>query len=195
VNDVVQSLRTVNPDQLGGTVSKFFNLSKNQAYGLELISRADITKKVNLTGNLNFFQSVFQGDASLGINDNSGFNWNGNLTANAALTKKLSAQSNFFYSAPRVVSQGRIKEIYSLDAGFRYDILKTKGSLSFNMRDVFNSRRFNTITNNGAFLQESERRRRGGIYSITFNYRFGRQDFAPKKPIKRDNSGGGDEDF
>ena len=89
VNDVVQSLRTVNPDQLGGTVSKFFNLSKNQAYGLELISRADITKKVNLTGNLNFFQSVFQGDASLGINDNSGFNWNGNLTANAALTKKL----------------------------------------------------------------------------------------------------------
>lgn len=193
VNDVVQSLRTVNPDQLGGTVSRFFNLSKNQAYGLELISRADITKKVNLTGNLNFFQSVFQGDASLGINDNSGFNWNGNLTANATLTKKLSAQSNFFYSAPRIVSQGRIKEIYSLDAGLRYDIINTKGSLSFNMRDVFNSRRFNTTTDNGAFLQESERRRRGGIYSLTFSYRFGKQDFAPKKPAKRDNNSGEEE--
>jgi outer membrane receptor protein involved in Fe transport len=195
VNDVVQSLRTVNPDQLGGTVSRFFNLSKNQAYGLELISRADITKKVNLTGNLNFFQSVFQGDASLGINDNSGFNWNGNLTANATLTKKLSAQSNFFYSAPRIISQGRIKEIYSLDAGLRYDILKTKGSLSFNMRDVFNSRRFNTITDNGAFLQEFERRRRGGIYSLTFSYRFGKQDFAPKKSAKKDNSASEEEGF
>lgn len=188
VNDVVQSLRTVNPDQLGGTISRFFNLSKNQAYGLELISRADLTKKVNVTGNLNFFQSVFQGDASLGINDNSGFNWNGNLTANASLTKNLSAQSSFFYSAPRIISQGTTQEIYSLDAGLRYDVLKSKGSISFNMRDVFNSRRYNTITDNGAFLQESERRRRGGIYSLTFSYRFGKQDFASKKSQRKENA-------
>ena len=195
VNDVVQSLRAANPDQLGGTISRFFNLAKNQAYGLELISRADITKKVNVTGNLNFFQSVFTGDASLGVNDNSGFNWNGNLTANATLAKNLSAQSTFFYSAPRVLAQGRMKEMYSLDGGLRFDILKTKGSLSFNMRDILNSRRFGSTTDNGFFLQEFERRRRGGIYSLTFSYRFGKQDFAARKNQKKDNQPSEEEGF
>lgn len=195
VNDVVQSLRAANPDQLGGTISRFFNLAKNQSYGLELISRADITKKVNLTGNLNFFQSVFKGNASLGVNDNSGFNWNGNLTANATLAKNLSTQSTFFYSAPRVLAQGTMKEMYSLDGGIRYDILKAKGSLSFNIRDVLNSRRFGSTTDNGFFLQEFERRRRGGIYSLTFSYRFGKQDFAPRKNQKKDNQPSQDEGF
>jgi hypothetical protein len=68
----------------------------------------------------------------LGINNNSGFNWNGNLTANATLTKKQSAQSSFFYNASRILLQGRIKEIYSLEAIFRKDILKTKGNFSLN---------------------------------------------------------------
>jgi outer membrane receptor protein involved in Fe transport len=186
VNDVVQSLRTANPDQIGGTISRFYNLSKNQAYGLELIGRTDISKKLNVTGNLNFFQSVFKGNSSLGINDNSGFNWNGNLTANATLQKDLSAQASFFYSAPRTISQGKIQQISTLDAGLKYDILNKKGSLSFNVRDIFNTRRFNMLTDNGFFNQELERRRKGGVYSLTFSYRFGKQDFSAKRNQKKD---------
>ncbi len=185
VNDVVQSLRENNPNELGGTISRFYNLSRNRSAGLELISRADLSKKVNITGNLNFFQSYFSGGGNLGINDNSGFSWNGNLTANATFQKSLSAQVSAFYSAPRTLAQGEFKQMLSVDAGLRYDVLKTKGSLSFNVRDIFNSRKFGLLTDNGLFIQDWERRRQGGVYNVTFSYRFGNQNPEAKKTQKK----------
>ncbi|MBK0384120.1 TonB-dependent receptor [Pedobacter sp. SD-b] len=185
VNDVVQSLRDNNPDELGGTISRYYNLSKNQSVGLELISRADITKKFNLTGNLNFFQTYFKGVADLGINDNSGFNYNGNLTTNYNITKGLSTQVSAFYSAPRTLSQGQIKQMLSVDGGIKQDVLKTKGSISFNIRDIFNTRKFGLVTNNGLFIQEWERSRIGRVFSFTFSYRFGQSNPDGKKQQKR----------
>jgi outer membrane receptor protein involved in Fe transport len=185
VNDVVQSLRDNNPDEIGGTVSRYFNLTKNQSVGLELISRADITKKLNVTGNLNLFQTYFTGQANLGINDNSGFNYNGNLTTNYNINKGLTTQVTAFYMAPRTLSQGQIKEMVSIDAGLKQDILKNKASISFNMRDILNSRRFGLITDNGVFVQDWERRRRGRVFSLTFNYRFGQSNLDGKKQQRK----------
>lgn len=185
VNDVVQNIRDNNPDEIGGTISRYYNLSKNQSVGLELISRADITKKLNLTGNLNFFQSYFSGGGSLGINDNSGFNWNGNLTSNLTLTKNLSAQASAFYMAPRILSQGKMLQMLSVDAGLKQDFSNKKASLSFNIRDIFNSRNFGLITDNGIFVQDWSRRRAGRVYSFTLSYRFGNQLQDGKKQVKK----------
>ncbi|WP_081659312.1 TonB-dependent receptor domain-containing protein [Pedobacter glucosidilyticus] len=193
VNDVVQSIRQQNPDQNGGTISRWFNIARNQSFGLELISRADIAKGFNVTGNLNFFQTYFTGDASLGINDNDGFNWNGNLTSQMTISKNLSAQANLFYMAPRVMSQGRMKEMIAMDAGIRYDVLNKKGSIGLNMQDVFNSRRFGMLTDNGQFIQEFERRRQGQMYNLSFSYRFGKmENNNQRRNNKRpENTGGG----
>ena len=185
VNDVVQSLRENNASEIGGTISRYFNIARNESVGLELISRADITKNVNVTANLNFFQTYFKGDANLGINDNSGFNWNGNFTGNATIVKGLNAQLSTFYMAPRVLAQGNIKEMVSVDAGLKKDILNNKGSLSFNVRDVFNSRVFGLVTDNGLFVQDWQRRRQGQVYNLTFSYRFGKLIPDNKKQQKR----------
>ncbi len=185
VNDVVQSLRDNNPDELGGTVSRYYNLSRNQSVGLELISRADISKKFNVTGNLNFFQTYFKGQANLGINDNSGFSYNGNLTTNYTFSKTLSTQISAFYTAPRVLAQGTFKEILSVDAGLKQDILKNKASISANIRDIFNGRKYGFTTDNGIFLQDWERRRQGRVYSLTFSYRFGQTNTDTKKQQKK----------
>ena len=193
VNDVVQSLRENNPDVIGGTISRFYNIAKNQAVGLELISRADLTKKWNVTSNLNLFQSYFTGDSNLGINDNSGFNWNGNVSSSISFPKSLSAQVSFFYEAPRTMSQGRSKESFSLDAGLRYDILNKKGSLSFNVRDLTNSRNYSMVTNNSAFTQEFKRGGWGQTYNLTFSYRFGKQESNQKRNQKQESSSGGED--
>src|SRR5690606_34600625 len=57
VNDIVQGIRQENPDQNGGTITQFYNIARNRSMGLELISRANITKNWTVTGNLNFFQT------------------------------------------------------------------------------------------------------------------------------------------
>ncbi|MEJ6980852.1 TonB-dependent receptor [Pedobacter sp. P351] len=174
VNDVVQNYRTV----LSGdtTLSQFINISKTQASGLELISRADIAKGFNITANVNVFYNKFFGNAQYGLKSNDGYNWNSNLTSSFQLPMNLSGQINMNYMAPRITAQGRGREMFGMDAALRLDIMKKKGSLSFNMRDVFNSRKWGMITETDAFISEFQRRMQGRQATLTFSYRFGQSD-------------------
>lgn len=185
VNDIVQGIRQENPDQNGGTITQFYNIARNRSMGLELISRANITKNWTVTGNLNFFQTYFKGDEGLGINDNDGFNWNGNINTTINITKQLAGQANFFYMAPRTLSQGTMKEMTGLDAGLKYDIMNRKASIGFNVQDVFDSRRFGMNTMNETFIQDFQRRRLGRIYNLSISYRFGRSDLQTETRNQR----------
>ncbi len=198
VNDVVQGIRQENPDQNGGTITRFYNIARNRSVGLELIGRANITKTWNVTGNLNFFQTYFKGDEGLGINDNDGFNWNGNMNTTINITKQLAGQANFFYMAPRTLSQGSMKEMVSLDAGLKYDIMNKKASLGLNVQDIFDSRRFGMSTVNNTFIQDFERRRLGRVYNFSISYRFGKSDISTERRNQRksnDNMSSGDEEM
>ena len=178
VNDVVEGYRTVlNGDT---TLTQFINLSKTRASGLELISRADISKGFNITANVNIFYNKFFGNPQYGLKSNSGYNWNSNLTSSFQLPYNLSGQINMNYMAPRITAQGRGKEMYGLDAALRLDILKKKGSLSFNMRDVLNTRRWGMITTTDSFVSEFQRRMQGRQATLTFSYRFGQSDLPQR---------------
>lgn len=182
VNDVVQGIRLPLPDNAAATLTQFFNLTLNRSSGLELISKADLSKAISITSNLNLFYSQFKGNEEFNIRSSDGFNWNVNLTGNVKFTKNLTAQFNGQYMAPRVGAQGRSLGMYGLDAALKLDVLKNKaGSVSFNMRDIFNSRRWGQTTETEFFLQESGRRMRGRLANLTFSYRFGQQDFGQRK--------------
>lgn len=174
VNDVVEGIQ----QRLDSTttLTQFANLARNRATGLELISKADLFKGFNVTGNLNLFYNNFSGSEEFNIAGNDGFNWNAKLMANAQLLPGLSAQVNMDYMARRITPQGRGREVFGTDAALKMDILKKKGSLSFNMRDVFNSRRWGMITETADFDREFRRRMRGRMSTLTFSYRFGNSD-------------------
>ncbi|HYK77855.1 MAG TPA: TonB-dependent receptor [Daejeonella sp.] len=181
VNDVVQGIRMPLPDNNAATITQFFNLTRSRSSGLELISKADIVKNFNLTANVNLFYSQFKGNEAYNIKSNDGFNWNANLTGNIKLPYNLSGQFNVNYMAPRTGAQGRSNEMYGMDAGLRMDVLKNKaGSISFNVRDILNSRKWGQTTETQFFIQQSERRMMGRMANLTFSYRFGKQDLKPK---------------
>ncbi|MBC8054815.1 MAG: TonB-dependent receptor [Sphingobacteriaceae bacterium] len=178
VNDVVQNYRsTLNGDT---TLSRFINISKTQASGLELISRADIAKGFNITANVNLFYNKFFGNEQYGLNSNEGYNWNSNLSSSFQLPFNLSGQLNMNYMGPRITAQGRGKEMFGLDAALKLDMMKRKASLSFNMRDVFNTRRWGMITETERFVSEFQRRMQGRQATLTFSYRFGQSDLPQR---------------
>lgn len=182
VNDVVEGIRLPLPDNNAATITQFFNLTSNRSSGLELISKADLSKSLSLTSNLNFFYSQFQGNEEFNIKSSDGFNWNANLTGNIVFPKNITAQFNGSYRAPRVSAQGRSKEMYGMDAALRMELLKNNaGSISFNVRDIFNSRRFGQTTETAFFIQEFERQMQGRMATLTFSYRFGQQDIGRRK--------------
>ena len=78
-----------------------------------------------------------------------------------------------------------------MDFAIRKDFLKNNaGTLTFNVNDVFNSRRFGSITDTENFYQDSYRRWNVRTLRLTFSYRFGKTDLDLFKRREGDRSGG-----
>lgn len=171
-NDIIERLRT-NLNDEGVQLTRFENLTSGRNTGFELIAKTNITPKWDFTSNLNFYQSQIKGKPELGLSDNNGFAWDGNMTTNIQFPLNLSAQVRFDYRAPRVIAQGKTNENYGIDAGIKHDFMKKKASLALNARDIFNTRKFGMITSDPSFYMVTERRFQSRSINLTLSYRFG----------------------
>ncbi|WP_245747671.1 outer membrane beta-barrel family protein [Parapedobacter koreensis] len=197
VNDVVQPIITTVEGMDGVTFSQWQNISRNEAAGLELISKVDFSKKVDAMFNANLFHTRFHGSEAFNIDPTEGFNWNANVTANYRIMSSLSAQARAEYQAPRVMAQGKGIEQFVVNAGVRWDVLDRKASILFNVRDLFNQRRWGGYTQTQQFYRYFENRGMRRMFMVTLNYRFGRQDFEREERrnngMEDDFNGGGEQ--
>jgi outer membrane receptor protein involved in Fe transport len=184
-NDVIQRVRS-EPDVNGISITTPQNLTRNTSSGLELISKVDVIKPWNLTANVNLYQSKIQGVPAFGIVENSGFSWNANLTNNITLPYKITLQIRADYRAPEVMAQGKRNAMYGVDGGAKYDFPNKKASLSLNVRDLFNTRKWSMTTEGTTSIVDFQRYMQGRMGNLTFSYRFGKSDFTSKKPKKND---------
>jgi outer membrane receptor protein involved in Fe transport len=185
-NDVIQRVRT-EPNAAGIITSTPQNLTKSINSGVELIGRFDLIKAVNFTTNVNLYQSKIDGVPAFGIVDNSGFSWNANLTANLSLVKNLSFQFRGDYRAAEVMAQGKRNAMYGIDGGAKYDFPDKKASLSLNIRDIFNTRKWSMTTEGSNSYIDFERRMQGTMGNLTFSYRFGKTLFNSVKKTKKND--------
>ncbi|MFD2284746.1 TonB-dependent receptor [Pedobacter petrophilus] len=188
-NDVIQRVRS---SPVNGIITSTpQNLSRQINSGLELIGRFDLVKALNFTTNVNLYQAKFDGDERFNIPNSSGFSWNANLTANLTVVKNLSVQVRGDYRAPEVMAQGKRNAMYGIDGGAKYDFPNKKASLSFNVRDMFNTRRWSMTTEDNFTIVDFERQMQGTMGNLTFSYRFGKTTFnnvkKPKKDDQQDN--------
>ncbi|NMN38332.1 TonB-dependent receptor domain-containing protein [Pedobacter sp. SG918] len=183
-NDVIQRVRSTPVN--GIITSTPQNLSHQINSGVELIGRFDLIKALNFTTNVNLYQAKFAGDARFDIPSSSGFSWNANLTGNLTIVKNLSLQVRGDYRAPEVMAQGKRNAMYGVDGGAKYDFPNKKASLSFNVRDVFNTRRWSMTTEDKATIVDFERQFQGTMGNLTFSYRFGKTTFTGTKKKKDD---------
>jgi hypothetical protein len=129
---------------------------------------------------------------------NEGLDWSSKITANykietkneSSAFNKLGFQLTGDYESPRVLPQGKRLEQYSADFALKKDLFKKdKGSFTFSVNDIFNTRRFGIIYDTQNFYQQSYNRWRVRTFRITFSYRFGDADFSLFKKNKENNSG------
>ncbi|MDO3641606.1 TonB-dependent receptor [Mucilaginibacter sp. L3T2-6] len=196
-NGVIQRITTpLTPTNLDTTLTTFENIKSASNAGYELIAKLSPSPTLDLTGNLNIYYRHLDGDAALNLATTSGYAWNGNLTANIRPFKKLGIQLRGDYQAPQVIPQGKMRAMYAMDGGLKYDITKTV-SLSGNVRDIFNTRRFRSDINyNTPYLasnQVSERRWATRTAIFTLSWRFG-NNLPQKRKEKRDNNQQQDQD-
>ncbi len=181
-------------------LNTFINAGHTNRYGAELTWQQKLSKSFDLTYNLNLqYRTTNAVVGKLNLS-NEGFNWDTKLIANykiGAQDKPLFSNTSFQlvanYEGPRIIPQGRRKAEFVTDFALRKEFLKNKrASLSFNINDVFNTRKFGTIYDTENFYQDSYRRWNVRSFRLTFSYKFGSGDFDWLKK-KGGNDNGGDQ--
>ena len=148
------------------------NLATNNRYGFEFTLTYRPTKKWNFNGNFNLFQSITRGDYKGESFDADNLSWFIRLNNKVTLPSNIDWQTIVFYSGPSEDAQNVRKGMFSTTLAFSKDLFKERASISFNISDVFNSRKRIMTSTTSTFFSESEFQWRERSFNFSFTYRF-----------------------
>lgn len=193
-------------------VSTFINANSSTAYGLELTLRNNLGKRLELTSNFNFYNSIVNSSNVESDLRREQFTWfvkenlNVKLPASFTLQVAGSYQSRTAFAlgsgnrwgghggwmgGPSSTAQGYSIPVWFVDLSLRKDFKDRKASLTLAIQDIFASRRNGSFSESALFVQEAWRIRDPQFIRLNFSYRFGKFDLSlfKRKNLKM----GGDE--
>jgi len=188
-------------------INTFINANNSTAYGAELTSRNPVAKWLELTTNLNFYNSSITSTELNVSTTNSIWSFFGKINSNIKLPSNFSIQLAFDYRSKSILpqsgggggrggggfggggggwggfvqtsAQGYIKPNYGLEFAIKKDFLKDKrGSLTLSMNDVLKTKVYGSFSESTYFTQTNSRRRDWQVFRLNFNYRFGKIDVS-----------------
>ncbi len=196
-------------------VSTYANANSGYAYGGELTLKNTFFKVIEMTSNINLFNTVLNAENVEASLRNEQFSWNVRENINVRLPKDWSFQvsgdyesrtslSNFssqgggghggWREGPSNSAQGYRLPIWSMDLSVRKQFLNKKASLTLSCSDIFRSRINSNYSKSLTFIQQSERLRDPQFFRLNFAYRFGKFDVSLFKR-KNTRQGGDNMDF
>lgn len=168
------------------------NLSSSDRYGFEFTLTYSPSRKWRINGNFNAFQNSIRGDFDGQNFDADNFSWFARLNNKITLPAKIDWQTTAFYAGPNENAQTKSEGLLSVNLAFSKDLFKEKASLTFNVSDLFNSRKRRSVSTTETFVTDSEFQWRERSFTLSFTYRFNQKK---KRQRSRNNFGGGDEEF
>ncbi|WP_276166570.1 outer membrane beta-barrel family protein [Zobellia alginiliquefaciens] len=169
------------------------NLSSNERIGAEAGILYNPKKWLRINSSVNFFQFSSDGEfdgVDYGTDNTS---WFARFGSKVSLPKKIEWQTNAFYMGPRQNAQTETDGMLSINLAFSKDIMKDKGTVSFNVSDLLNSRKRQSYTVSDDFISESEFQFRPRSFTLSFRYRINQAKDRERKGRGDDNGGGEDE--
>lgn len=147
------------------------NMATENAFGAELTGSWSVTSKWKMDGSVNFFRAITDGRNVNQTFESDTYSWIARLLSRVTVWKNTDIQFRGNYEAPQQLPQGRRKSIATLDISATKDIMKDKATLTLNIIDVFNSRKFRHITEGANFYASGVSQGRLRQVNLTFNYR------------------------
>lgn len=157
------------------------NLSTNDRYGAEVGLIYNPVDWLRLNGSFNYFRFTTKGsfnDVDYGTESTSYF---GRFSSKVNLPGKLQWQTTAYYRGPRQNAQTKTDDLYIINLAFSKQLIENKASISFNVRDLFNTRKRNSYTVSENFTSDSEFQWHGRQFTVSVNYSFNKPD-KKKKP-------------
>jgi outer membrane receptor protein involved in Fe transport len=188
--DIINWFSYVDEDS-GARTSTFVNMSSSQTYGVELVAMYRPLKWWRIMPSVSLSHTILNPDnIDADLNENA-LSIGGRFMSNMTVWKNMDIQMFCFFRAPRQTAQGRMKAMVYANFGVKKKILDDKGSIGFNIRDPFGTGRFAFISDTELFYQEAEYRREPYVATLTFSYRFGKQERPRRRGNRGERDGGG----
>jgi iron complex outermembrane receptor protein len=189
-NDIIQQVLEQN-DITNETFIKKANIASARQIGLEVTANKSITKW--WTGNIyaNVYNNHFTGlvnneKISVGITT-----FMAQVQQQFKFKKGWAAELSGFYRSKGLEGVIYIKPMVQVNAGFSKQVLKDKGSIRLNVRDIFAGNVFRGYSKYGTVDANFKNVNDGRAVSLTFTYRFNKGKL--KATSSKRNSGAGDE--
>ncbi|HSP40528.1 MAG TPA: TonB-dependent receptor [Gillisia sp.] len=193
INNEINQTMLIDPEDPNKLLLTFANGEDNSAYGAEISGSYKPFKWWSLNPSFELYTRNIRG--IIGTEyvevENTAYNFRMNQSFN--VTKDLTLQLFGLYRSKAQMLQIETQEMYFVNAGARYNILKDKGTISLNFNDIFDTQRFR-------FVSEIPSRQRGTFKPdsqtvfLGFSYRFGggkNQALSRKNRDDNEAQGGG----
>lgn len=184
--NIIQRITDV--DEETGMILRFpINTGTQEAYGVEFTFSKRFWEDLTINGNANFYREITKGEYQGQNLYADAQTMRTRTTAKYDFNKRTAAQLSFNYRAPQQTIQGRQDAIAHMDLSASQDLFNEKATLTFSIRDVFNSRIRRWETFDTDFYQYSEFQWRARQFLFNFTYRINQR----KKPERDGDFGDG----
>ena len=170
-----------------GTTRVFpVNVGATDSYGLEFNFSNTIGKWWDINSSANFYRAITEGLFEGKNLSRDTYAFHARTTSKMTIRKGFEFQTSFFYRGPRQTTQGRQLASYSLDLALSKDILKGKGTIAANVRDLLNTRKWRSITEIENYYAESTTQWAPRQIKLTFTYRLNQMKNREKNSREND---------
>ncbi|MDX1907000.1 MAG: outer membrane beta-barrel protein [Bacteroidia bacterium] len=179
-------------------ITSYANGDRAAAYGVEFTLKNSFGRWLDVTTNLNVYQSDVDAsniETDLTLSRASAFL---KETVQIRLPKDFTLQLNGEYrtrasftpvtnndpfrgpggSPSQNTAQGYTNAYWFMDASVRKSLFKNQASLTLSVQDVFATRKIGSYTETGFFTQETSRLMNPQMVRLNFSYRFGKMDMS-----------------
>jgi outer membrane receptor protein involved in Fe transport len=167
------------------------NFGKADDFGMEMVAQGQMTKWWNLNGNVNFFRSQFNGKINDKVYDDATWMLFGRAVSKFKVKNWFDFQLTAHVMGPHKEPLGMRKGNWWVDLAVSKEILYGNGTITLNVRDLFNSRSWGGESWGDGFWQYNTSTWNRRSFSLNFNYRINQQNMKRNRPDGEE--GGGDE--
>jgi outer membrane receptor for ferrienterochelin and colicin len=146
------------------------NIDKEKVRGIELSIDTKIHDIFTIQTSSSFYHEHVEGIVNDEQIDNSGYSWDIQLRPVITLKSKTKIQLSAYYQAPSIGVQGEYKGFYQTSMSVKQQLLKDKLTVTLRIRDIFQSRKFESITKGSNFYSKTIYTPESPIITISVGY-------------------------
>lgn len=149
------------------------NIGTNRITGFELNMKYDPVKWLTVNGDFNYGKFIRRGDLENQSFDFNGDQWTSRLNTKFKLPAGIDLELTGNFESGYQTVQGTISEILYADMGLRKKLVKGKAVINLGVRDVFSTRKRESVVDNQNFYWYNYDLR-GRFITLGFSYGFGK---------------------